>query len=83
MTSSFSTLRTAAGIAVAVVFLWLVFGRVDWNTMAAVLANADAAPLAVGLVALAGGLFVRITRWWVMLRALEPGVRLTDCVRAQ
>ena len=76
-----STLRTAAGIVVAVVFLWLAFGRVDWNTMTAVLANADAAPLAVGLVALAGGLFVRIVRWWVMLRALEPDVRLAACVR--
>jgi len=34
-----------------------------------------------GLVALAGGFFVRIVRWWTMLRALEPGLPLRSCVR--
>ena len=76
-----TSLRTAAGLAIAAVFLWLAFGRVDWDAMVAVLGNATVAPLVLGLVALAAGFFVRIVRWWTMLRALEPAVRLRACVR--
>ena len=32
--------------------------------------------LVVGALALAAGFFVRIVRWWTMLRALEPAVSL-------
>jgi len=76
-----ASLRTAAGLAIAAVFLWLAFGRVDWNAMAAVAADARAGPLAVGLLALAAGFSVRIVRWWWMLRALEPALPLRACAR--
>jgi hypothetical protein len=75
------TLRTVAGLFVAAAFLWLAFGRVDWSAIAAVLAQATPSLLALGLLSLAGGFFVRIVRWWTMLRALEPGLPLRACVR--
>jgi glycosyltransferase 2 family protein len=74
-------LRTVAGLAIAAVFLWLAFGRVDWSAIGAVLSQATAGPLVLGLVALAAGFFVRIVRWWTMLRALEPTVPLAACAR--
>jgi len=78
---SFLSPRTVAGVVIAVAFVWLAFGRVDWSRIAAVVANATPAPLILGLAALAAGFGVRIVRWWLMLRALEPGVRLGACVR--
>jgi len=75
------TLRTVAGLVIAAAFLWLAFGRVDWSAIAAVLAQATPALLALGLLSLAAGFFVRIVRWWTMLRALEPGLPLRACVR--
>lgn len=74
-------LRTAAGLCVAAAFLWLAFGRVDWSSIGAVLSEATPGPLVLGLVALAAGFFVRIVRWWMMLRALEPAVPLRACAR--
>ena len=76
-----SSLRTAAGLVIAAAFLWLAFGRVDWSGVAAVAANASVGPLLLGLIALAGGFFVRIVRWWTMLRALEPTLPLRSCAR--
>ena len=37
--------------------------------------------LAVALAALACGYALRIVRWWMMLRAMDPAVRLGACVR--
>jgi hypothetical protein len=76
-----SHLRTVAGLVLAAVFLWLAFGRVDWSSIGAVLTEATPGPLLLGLVALAGGFLVRMVRWWMMLRALEPAVSLGDCAR--
>ena len=74
-------LRTAAGLIIAAAFLWLAFGRVEWSSITATLSAADPAPLVLGLLALAVGFFIRIVRWWIMLRALEPAVTLRACVR--
>ena len=76
-----SHLRTVAGFIVAAAFLWLAFGRVDWSSIATVLSEATPGPLALGLLALGAGFFVRIVRWWTMLRALEPAVSLRSCAR--
>ena len=73
--------RTVAGLALAAVFLWLAFGRVDWSSIGTVLTEATPAPLVLGLLALGAGFFVRIVRWWTMLRALEPALSLRSCVR--
>ena len=76
-----SHLRTVAGLVLAAAFLWLAFGRVDWSAIGTVLREATPGPLVVGALALAAGFFVRIVRWWTMLRALEPAVSLRSCVR--
>jgi len=74
-------LRTVAGLIIAAAFLWLAFGRVDWSAIGAVMSGATTGPLILGLIALAAGFFVRIVRWWTMLRALEPAVPLRACAR--
>jgi glycosyltransferase 2 family protein len=76
-----SHLRTVVGLCIAAAFLWLAFGRVDWSSIATVLNEATPGPLVLGLLALAAGFFVRIVRWWTMLRALEPAVPLGSCAR--
>jgi glycosyltransferase 2 family protein len=76
-----ASLRTVAGLVIAAAFLWLAFGRVDWHSIAAVAAEAQPGPIVLGLLALAAGFFVRIVRWWMMLRALEPDLPLRACVR--
>ena len=81
MTTTRASLRTVAGLVIAAGFLWLAFGRVDWSAIAAVAVDARPAPLLLGLLALSAGFFVRIVRWWTMLRALEPDLPLRACVR--
>jgi len=76
-----SHLRAVAGLCIAAAFLWLAFGRVDWSSIGTVLSQATPGPLVLGILALAAGFFVRIVRWWTMLRALEPTLSLRSCVR--
>jgi glycosyltransferase 2 family protein len=73
--------RTVAGLAVAALFVMLLARRVDWLDVRRVLAGADWRPLALALVALGGDMAARITRWWWMVRAVEPGLPLASCVR--
>lgn len=74
-------LRIALGWAVALVFITLAFRRVSLGDVVSAVRGAHLVPLLLALVALAAGFFVRITRWWWMLRALEPGLPLRACVR--
>jgi uncharacterized membrane protein YbhN (UPF0104 family) len=74
-------LRPAVGALVALAFLWLGFRRLDWRAIGDAWTRADAAPLALGLLALALGFGVRIARWWLMLRASAPGLAFGACVR--
>ncbi len=61
--------------------------RISRLRATAVERDRDGAPIGVhtslvlALVALGAGFFVRILRWWWMLRALEPELRLHRCVR--
>jgi uncharacterized protein (TIRG00374 family) len=74
-------LRPVGGLLVAAVFVYLAFGRLQWSEIEAVLRSASMPPLVLALVALAAGFFVRVLRWWWMLRALEPELGLHRCVR--
>ena len=74
-------LRPVGGVLVAAVFVYLAFGRLHWSEIEAVLRSASLPPLVLALVALGAGFFVRILRWWWMLRVLEPELRLHRCVR--
>jgi uncharacterized protein (TIRG00374 family) len=73
--------RTLAGLGVAALFVMLLARRVDWMDVRRVLAGADWRPLVLALIALSADMAARITRWWWMVRAVEPGLPLASCVR--
>lgn len=74
-------LRPVLGFFVAAAFVYLAFGRLEWAEVEAALTSAAPGPLLLALAALAAGFSVRIIRWWWMLRALEPDLPLSSCVR--
>lgn len=73
--------RTLAGLVVAAFFVILLSRRVDWSEVRRVLAAARWTPLLLALLALSADMAARIARWWLMLRAAEPGLPLASCVR--
>ena len=74
-------LRIGLGWAVAIVFIALAFRRVSPTAVLDALRTARPAPLWLALLALGAGFAVRIVRWWMMLRVLEPTLRARDCAR--
>lgn len=74
-------LRAAAGVLVALLFLYFTLHRLDWPAVRAAWRSAAPALLVLAVVALAAGYTVRIARWWAMLRVLEPEIAYGDCVR--
>jgi uncharacterized protein (TIRG00374 family) len=73
--------RAVAGLVVAALFLTLLARRVDWLEVRQVLAGVEWPLLGLGLVALAADMVARITRWWLMLRVVQPDLPLASCVR--
>jgi uncharacterized protein (TIRG00374 family) len=73
--------RALAGLAVAGLFLALLVRGVNWGEVRRILAGAEWWLLAAGLAALTADLTARIARWWLMLRAVEPGLSFRACVR--
>lgn len=74
-------LKPLAGLVVAVLFLRLALGNMDWGAARATLLEASPAALLASVAFLAAGLGVRTLRWWRMLRELDPGLRPSACVR--
>lgn len=72
--------RPVLGVAVTVVFVWLLSRQVDSAQIGHSLATVSAGSLALAVLWLAAGYTLRIIRWWRMLRALDPSVRLGACV---
>lgn len=72
--------KLAAGILVTVFFLWLLLRNLDLDAFKSAFSNLDSRFILLALAFLATGYFVRIARWWWMLRVLEPGLRLSTCV---
>jgi glycosyltransferase 2 family protein len=72
-------LRVVIGILVAVLFLWLIFRRVDARdvTRHAIAVGWPTVVVALGFLTIEYAL--RIVRWWVMLRTLEPRIALRSC----
>jgi uncharacterized protein (TIRG00374 family) len=66
---------------VATLFVALLARRVEWSQVRRILAGAEWAPLLVALLALTADMSARITRWWWMLRAAEPDLPWSSCVR--
>jgi uncharacterized protein (TIRG00374 family) len=73
--------RALAGLIVAALFLGLLARRVEWTEVRRVLAGARWLPLGLALLALAADMGARITRWWWMLRAAQPDLAWSRCVR--
>ncbi len=73
--------RPAIGLVIAAAFVVLLARRVAWHDVARLVRHASPALLLLGIALLATGYTVRIGRWWLMLRALEPRVRYRECVR--
>ena len=74
-------LRPVIGAAIGLAFLALLIRRVEWRTVTDLLAHARPLPLGLAMLALATGLGTRVVRWWLMLRALDPALPLSSCVR--
>lgn len=74
-------LRVVAGVLVAAVFLYLSLHRLDWAAIRDAWRSALPAALGLALVALAAGYALRIARWWLMLRVLDPAIPYSSCVR--
>jgi uncharacterized membrane protein YbhN (UPF0104 family) len=74
-------IRPTAGLAVTVVFVWLLTKQLEGDEVRAAFGRLSLIWLMPALAALACGYTLRIVRWWVMLRAMDPAVRLGACVR--
>lgn len=72
--------KPVAGLLVTVAFAWLLLRDIDYRELATSFARLSPAALLLAVAALAAGYGVRIVRWWLMLRALEPGLPLSACV---
>jgi glycosyltransferase 2 family protein len=67
-------LKPVVGLAITVAFLWLLVRGLDIELVGQVFADLSIPFLALALTFLAAGYFVRIFRWWWMLRTLEPSL---------
>ena len=71
-------LKLSLGLATTAVFVWLLARGLDFNALGRVFARLSVCAV---MSALAAAHAVRIVRWWLLLRALEPGLPLGACVR--
>ena len=71
--------RYAVGLLVTCLFLYLAFGRLEWDTFRGVIIGAIPGPVILGIGLLAADFFIRIVRWWWMLKTLEPELPLGNC----
>ena len=74
-------LRLALGLAITALFLWLLARGLDLQALGQAFAGLSPAPLLAALGCMAAAAVLRIARWWMLLRALEPSLPLTACVR--
>jgi glycosyltransferase 2 family protein len=75
-------IRVIVGLAVTVVFVWLIAEKVDMQAMRAAFEKLRLGVAAWGVLALAAGYSVRIWRWHRMLVSLGAPVRYRDSARA-
>ncbi len=73
-------LKLAIGLAITAVFLWLLVRGLDIETLGHALTGLSFPFLLLALFFLAAGYSLRIVRWWLMLRALEPSLPFKSCV---
>ena len=66
-------------IALAVVFLYLAFGKLDWAQFWKTIAQVRFGWLMLACLVLVADFSIRTSRWWVMLRKTRPDVPLRAC----
>jgi glycosyltransferase 2 family protein len=71
--------RPLLGLAISGFFLFLLSRQVDLAQLGTALSQISPGSLAVAVGFLAVGYTIRIIRWWWMLRALDPQLRLGGC----
>ena len=69
------------GLATATFFLVLLFRKLEWQSVGLALQKANIGFVLLGLLLLAMGFTTRITRWWWILRVIEPDLPWQQCVR--
>ena len=74
-------LRLAFGLAVAAGFAWLLAQGLDGDALGRAFSRLSVSSLGLALAFMAAAHGLRIVRWWWMLRALEPGLPPSACVR--
>ena len=62
--------RVGLGPVIALLFAWLAFRYLDWNSAWRTVAGAQPLWLGLALALLAVDYFLRIIRWWLMLRSM-------------
>lgn len=67
--------RPLLGALISAALLWQVFAHIDLDKLGATLLSANLAFIALGLVAVACGFFLRAWRWHAMLLHFNPAVR--------
>ncbi|MXY58309.1 MAG: flippase-like domain-containing protein [Gammaproteobacteria bacterium] len=70
----------AVGIAISLAFVWLIVKESRFDAFAGSFARLSFPFLLAALGVLALGQAFRIVRWWWMLRALVPDLRLSRCI---
>ena len=73
--------RGLGGLAIAALFVALLARRVDRQQVSLILAGASWPALVLAVIALAGDMTARITRWWWMLRPAQPELTWASCAR--
>lgn len=72
-------LKVLAGVAVSGAAIWLLLSGLSIERLLDVVSRLSIAGLAGALAFLALGYALRVVRWWWMLRAFAPAIRLRDC----
>lgn len=72
-------LKLLLGLALTAAFLWLLAKGVDFAALGRALAGLSLPFLLLALTFLAVDYTARVVRWWLMLRALEPGLPFRAC----
>lgn len=74
-------IKPAAGLAITIAFVLLLMRQLQGGDVLATIARVSPWWLVGAVAALAAGYTLRIARWWVMLRAMDPELRFAACVR--
>lgn len=74
-------LKPSIGVATTAGFVWLLARELDGDALGRAFAGASISAVVLALSFMAAGHAVRIVRWWLLLRALEPSLQVSDCVR--